>query len=152
MAKSQQTFNKKEREKKREKKKKEKRERREQRKMEKEERGKVSMEDQIMYLDENGNLTSEKPDPTKKFQIKAQDIKLGVPQNTKEPMDSVRRGKVKFFSSDKGYGFITEKVTKDSIFVHANDAYDDIRENHIVEFEVGKGPKGLKAINVVQIK
>lgn len=150
MGKSQQTFNKKEREKKRAKKKKEKLERREQRKVEKTERGKT--EPTFMYMDENGNLVAEKPDPAKKFQINVEDIKLGVPQNSKEAFDPIRRGKVKFFSNDKGYGFITEKATKDSVFVHANDAYDDIRENHIVEFEIGSGPKGPKAINVKQVK
>lgn len=152
MAKSQQTFNKSEREKKRAKKKKEKKERREQRKLEREERGKVSFEDQLMYMDENGNLVPEKPDPTKKFTIKVEDVQLGVPRYKREPIEAVRRGKVKFFSDDKGYGFITDKATKDSIFVHANDAYSDIRENHIVEYEVGSGPKGAKAINVKQIK
>jgi len=152
MGKSQQTFNKKEREKKRAKKKKDKAEKREQRKMEKATRGKVSFEDNLMYLDENGNLTKEKPDPTKKIQIKAEDIELGVPKFAREKIDPIRRGKVKFFSYDKGYGFITDKATKESIFVHANDAYEDIKENHIVQYEVGKGPKGPKAMNVIQIK
>ena len=152
MAKSQQTFNKKEREKKKAKKKKDKQERKEQRKLEKAERGQTKQEEQFMYLDEYGNLTSEKPDPNNKIEIKAEDIELGVPQFARERVDAVKNGKVKFFSEDKGYGFITEKVTKDSIFVHANDAYDGIKENHIVTFEVGKGPKGAKAINVVQIK
>ena len=59
---------------------------------------------------------------------------------------------MKFFSDEKGYGFITDKATKESIFVHCNDAYEDIKENHVVEFKIGKGPKGPKAENVVQIK
>lgn len=151
MGRSQQTFNKSEREKKRAKKKKEKLERREQRKLEKESKGKLNFEDQLMYLDENGNLTTEKPDPTKKFVAKLEDISLGVPQNTRTSFDTVQRGKVKTFMADKGYGFITNKATKDSIFVHINDAYDGISENHIVEYEVGKGNKGQKAINVVRI-
>ena len=151
MGKSQQTFNKKEREKKRAKKKQAKLERREQRKIEKSEKGKLTLEDQFMYLDENGNLTYEKPDPTKKIEIKAEDIALGVPMNSKTTYDTVFRGKVKTFMSDKGYGFITEKATKESIFVHINDAYQDISENHIVEYEVGKGPRGPKAINVKRI-
>lgn len=151
MAKSQQTFNKKEREKKRAKKKQAKLERREQRKLEKKEIGKLTLEDQLMYLDENGNLTREKPDPSKKFKIKAEDIKLGVPLNMKPNYETVFRGKVKYFQEDKGYGFITEKATKESIFVHINDAYNGISENHIVEYEVGKGPRGPKAIKVTRI-
>ncbi len=152
MGKSQQTFNKKEREKKKAKKRKEKLERREQRKMEKEQAGKLSFEDQIMYLDANGNLTKEKPDPTEKIEIKAEDIILGAAPVQREVIETIRRGKVKYFNSDKGYGFITDKATKDSIFVHANDSYDDIKENHIVQYEMGQGPRGKKAINVIQIK
>ena len=152
MGKSQQTFNKKEREKKRLKKRKEKQERREQRKLEKAEKGKLSFEDQLMYLDQDGNLTSERPDPSKKVEIKAEDIQLGVPRNVEISSDPIKRGKVKFFNFEKGYGFITEKQTKHSIFVHLTDAYEDIKENHIVEFELGSGPKGEKAINVKQVK
>ena len=152
MGKSQQTFNKKEREKKKAKKKKEKMERREQRKVEKAEKGKLSFEDQIMYLDADGNLTAEKPDPTQKIEIKAEDIVLGAAPVQREVIETIRRGKVKYFNYDKGYGFITDKATKDSIFVHANDAYEDIKENHIVMYELGQGPRGKKAINVTQVK
>jgi len=153
MGKSQETFNKKEREKKRQKKNKEKKERREQRKLEKAEKGKLSMDDQMVYLDENGNLVSEKPDPNrKKVEIKAEDIKLGAAPVERIAVQTIRRGKVKFFSEDKGYGFITDKATKDSIFVHINDAYSDIKENHIVEFEVEQGHKGNKAVKVIQVK
>lgn len=152
MGKSQQTFNKKEREKKKQKKRKDKLAKREQRKLEKAEKGKLTFEEQIMYVDHDGTLTSEKPDPTKKFTIKVEDVKLGVPQYERESLNPIKRGKVKFFNEEKGYGFITEKITKDSIFVHANDAYSDIKENHIVQFEVGVGNKGAKAINVIQIK
>ena len=151
MGRSQQTFNKSEREKARAKKKKEKLERREQRKLEKEKKGKQSLEEQFMYLDENGNLTSTKPDPARKFTAKLEDISLGVPQNSRADFDTIQRGKVKNFIEDKGYGFITNKATKESIFVHINDAYDGISENHIVEYEIGKGNKGQKAINVVRV-
>ena len=95
MAKSQQTYNKKEKEKKRLKKKQEKAERREQRKLEREEKGPVAFEDLIRYVDEDGNLTTEKPDPNiKKKVIKASDIMLGVPRREKVEFDPVREGKV----------------------------------------------------------
>jgi cold shock CspA family protein len=147
MAKSQQTFNKGEREKKRRKKKKEKEERREQRKLEKEERGKLTFEDQLSYVDENGNITSEKPDPTKKIIIKAEDIKLGGPRE-RVSMEVIRNGRVKFFNEEKGYGFITDKETREGIFVHINNAYPSIKENHKVTFEIEQGPKGPTAVNV----
>ena len=148
MAKSQQTFNKKEREKKRQKKKKEKQERREQRKLEKLENGPKSFEDQITYVDFDGNPTKEKPDPTKKIVINAEDIVLGVPPKDHTPMDPIRKGTVKFFNDDKGYGFIVDSETKESIFTHINNTFDDIRENDKVSFEVEMGPKGPNAVNV----
>ncbi len=152
MGKSQESFSKKEKEKKRRKKKQEKLERRQQRKLEKEERGKVSFEDMLSYVDENGNLTKEKPDPSKKKVIKAEDIQLGVPTRSDNPEDAIRRGKVKFFNEEKGYGFIIDSATKDSIFVHANNTSVQLQERDSVIFEVEIGPKGPSAVNVQLVK
>ena len=150
MAKSQQTYNKKEKEKKRLKKKQEKAERREQRKLEREEKGPVAFEDLIRYVDEDGNLTTEKPDQNiKKKVIKASDIMLGVPRREKVEFDPVREGKVKFFNHEKGYGFILDLDSEESIFVHINNIQvEDLNEGDRVLFETEKGPKGLSAINV----
>lgn len=149
MAKSQQSFNKKEKEKKRRKKKKEKKERREQRKIEKEENGTKSFEDMLMYVDEDGNLTPTPPDPTKKKkEIKLENIVLGAAPVDDTPVETVREGQVKFFNDEKGYGFINDKATKESIFVHVNNVEGEIRENDLVTFEVENGPKGPNAVNV----
>ena len=152
MAKSQQTFSKKEREKKRRKKKQEKRERREQRKLEKEQHGPKSFEEMLSYVDENGNLTSTPPDPSKKKKIKAEDIELGVPSRNLSPEERTRKGKVKFFNHEKGYGFITDAITKDSVFVHVNDVTGEVKDNANVTFEMERGPKGFKAVNVHIVK
>ncbi len=148
MARSQESFSKKEKEKKRRKKKKEKLERREQRKAEKAESGGTSFEDMIMYVDEFGNFTQTKPDPSKKQKIKAEDIVLGAAPQDKIPMEATRRGRVKFFNDEKGYGFIIDVDSRDSIFVHANNTSDQLRENDRVTFEVEMGPKGPNAVNV----
>ena len=148
MARSQDSFNKKEKEKKRRKKKQDKQERREQRKLEKEEGGKKTFEDMIMYVDENGNLTSEKPDPAKKKKFKVEDIVIGVPPKDDEPIETVRRGRVKFFNHEKGYGFITDSESRDGIFVHINNCSEEIHENDKVTFEVEMGQKGPNAVNV----
>lgn len=150
MAKSQQSYNKKEKEKKRLKKKQEKKERREQRKIEREEKGPVAFEDLIRYVDEDGNLTAEKPDPNKKKKvIKAEDIMLGVPSREKVEFDPVREGKVRFFNHEKGYGFILDLDSDESIFCHINNILeDDLNEGDRVVFETEKGPKGLSAIKV----
>jgi len=116
MAKSQQSFNKKEKEKKRRKKKQEKKERREQRKLEKAENGAKSFEDMLMYVDEDGNLTPTPPDPTKKKkEIKLENIVLGAAPIDNTPVETVREGQVKFFNDEKGYGFINDKATRESI-------------------------------------
>jgi cold shock CspA family protein len=147
MGKSQESFNKKEREKKLRKKKQEKLERREQRKQEKAEKGKLSFEEQLSYVDENGNITSTPPDPSKRKVIKAEDIALGVPSREND-VDAVRSGKVQSFLFDKGYGFIIDSATKESIFVHINDAYENIQPGDEVTFETEMGPKGIKAWKV----
>ena len=148
MAKSQQSFNKKEKEKKRLKKKKEKLERREQRKLEKAENGPKTFEEMLSYVDEDGNLTSTPPDPSKKKKIKVEDIVLGVPPVDKSTTSFIRNGLVKFFNDEKGYGFIVDVETKDSIFVHLNNVEESIQENDKVTFEVEMGPKGPNAVNV----
>lgn len=148
MGRSQESFSKKEKEKKRRKKKEEKFQKRMQRKAEKAETGGVDFEDMIAYIDEDGNITDTPPDPSKKRKIKAEDIVIGVAPKDDTPMDPNRKGRVKFFNDEKGYGFIVDSETQESIFVHVNSTIDEIRENSRVTFEVENGPKGLNAINV----
>ena len=148
MAKSQQTFNKKEKEKKRRKKKQDKLERREQRKLEKAETGKLSFEDQLTYIDEDGNFTTTPPDPTKKKKTKLEDIVISVPKRTDEPEETIRTGTVKFFNEEKGYGFIIDKISKENIFVHINETENGLKEHDKVTFEIERGPKGFNAVRV----
>jgi len=155
MGKSQETFNKKEREKKKRKKKKEKAERRAERKEQKKLEaleGKPK-EDNFMYVDEDGNLTSTPPDPKKKRKINAEDIVLGIPKKGEiDPADLIRKGVVKFFKEDKGYGFIVDPNTNESFFVHAKSLSEPITDRDKVTFEVEMGPKGANAVNVNLVK
>jgi len=63
------------------------------------------------------------------------------------------KGKVKWFSNQKGYGFITPEDGKD-VFVHFSviqgDGYKSLEEGQDVDFEVEQGPKGEQAINVTR--
>ena len=148
MSKSQETYSKKEREKKRQKRKKEKMERRAERKANPKE--KKSFEEMLMYVDEDGNLTPTPPDPAKKKKFKLEDINVSVPKSVDGPADNgPRTGQVKFFNFEKGYGFIVDDITKDSIFVHANNLQvEQINERDKVTYEVEMGPKGPNAIMV----
>lgn len=56
-------------------------------------------------------------------------------------------GKVKFFLQEKGYGFISTTGGED-VFVHYTDTLDKIKQEDEVEFEIGEGQRGPKAINV----
>ena len=60
-------------------------------------------------------------------------------------------GTVKWFSSEKGFGFISQADGPD-VFVHfsaiAGDGYRNLEENQAVEFDVTQGPKGPQASNV----
>lgn len=151
MGRSQETSNKKEKEKKKLQKKKEKELKKKERKANSE-KGK-SFEDMIAYVDEYGNLTSTPPDPTKKTEINAEDIQLGAAKREEvEPMDIIRKGTVTFFNDSKGYGFIKDHETQESVFVHINGLEDDIKENDKVTFETEMGKKGLNAVKVKLVK
>ena len=64
------------------------------------------------------------------------------------------KGKVKWFSNQKGYGFITPEEGSD-VFVHhteiQGDGYKTLEEGQEVEFEIAEGPKGDQAKNVVKV-
>ncbi|MEX2511657.1 MAG: cold shock domain-containing protein [Cyclobacteriaceae bacterium] len=152
MAKSKETFNKKEKEKKRLRKKKDKVEKKEARKSSSNKGG--DLDDMIAYVDEDGNITSTPPDPLqKKKKIELEDIEVSVSKQAPiDPEDLRRKGKVTFFNESKGYGFIKDLQTQDSIFVHVKSLVDDIQENDQVTFETEKTPKGLSAIDVKLVK
>jgi cold shock CspA family protein len=144
MAKSKETFGKKEKEKKRLKQQQDKREKMEERKANAK-KGK-SLEDMMAYIDENGNLSSTPPDPKKKVVFKQEDMNTGVPTHEQEEIE--RQGIISFFNEAKGYGFIKDLRTQESIFVHVNQLSEPVKENTKVSFQVEKGAKGLSALNV----
>jgi cold shock protein len=59
-----------------------------------------------------------------------------------------KEGTVKFFNTQKGFGFISQNDNRNEIFVHSTGLIDSIRENDKVQFDVEEGKKGLNAINV----
>lgn len=150
MGRSHQTFGKKEREKKKAKKKKEKEEKR----LAKKDEGTSSFDDMIAYVDAEGNIVDTPPEPVdKENEIKAEDIVVGVPPKDWVEEDPVKTGIVSFFNHDKGYGFIKDAETKDSIFVHVNNIdEDEINEGNKVSYETQAGMKGPEACKVKLIR
>ncbi len=143
------TPNKKEIEKRKQQKKKEK----EQRKAERKANSKSgsSLDDMIAYVDENGNISSTPPDLSKKQVINENDIVLGSRNVDRGEAPAARKGRVTFFNTSKGYGFIKDLNTQESIFVHINALKTPIGENDMVTFETENGPKGLNAVNVQKV-
>jgi CspA family cold shock protein len=64
------------------------------------------------------------------------------------------KGKVKWFSDQKGYGFITPESGKD-VFVHhteiLGEGFKTLEEGQEVEFEIKMAPKGEQAVRVVKL-
>ncbi len=148
MGKPHQTVNNKEREKARNKKKKEKQKKKEERKAS----GTSSADDMIAYVDEHGNITDTPPDPGKREKIKAEDIPLGTPPREDEDLDKERIGLVTYFDNSKGYGFIKDRETQESIFTHINSHLDSIDERDTVTYRVERGLKGMNAVDVKKLK
>jgi cold shock CspA family protein len=147
MGRSQETFSKKEKEKKKLKKRQDKEQKKEERKVTST-KG-LGIDEMLAYVDDDGNITSTPPDPKKKKIVKQEDIQIGVSrQEAPDPADLIRKGTVTFFNTSKGYGFIKDHDTQESIFVHQNALDVTIKENDKVSFEVEKGLKGLNAINL----
>jgi cold shock CspA family protein len=147
MAKSQQTFNKIEKEKARIKKREEKLKKKEARKAENKDNTKGI---QFAYVDAYGNLTDTPPDPADKIKVDAKSIEIGIPkrEESDEEIDPVHKGKVSFFDNSKGFGFIIDSESQEKYFCHISGLLDEIAENDKVSFELERGMKGMNAVKV----
>ena len=144
MAKSQQTFNKLEREKNKAKKREEKRKKMQARK-EARERGELK-QDEFVYVDHLGNFTETPPDPAEKQEIKLDSINLGAAKN--QDFDDKIQGKVTFYDNEKGFGFIKNIKSDDSYFFHFSECEDTLAQGDKVEFDTVRGEKGLNAVKI----
>lgn len=141
------SFNKRENEKKKQQKRLEKQKRKDEKKVS----GKSSMDDMIAYVDENGVITSTPPDMQEREEIDMDEIQISVPKKEEEEVQ-IRKGRVDYFSSSKGYGFIKDLRSGDKYFFHISNAPADIEEQSIVSFDLEKGNKGMNAVNIVFVE
>ncbi|KAK6022098.1 cold-shock DNA-binding domain protein [Ostertagia ostertagi] len=102
----------------------------------------------LAYVDENGNLSATPPDPKKAKVINADDIAVSVIKKEDIVEEVLRKGKVTYFNESKGYGFIKDLKTQESIFVHINALAGPLSENDKVTFETEQTKKGLTAVRV----
>jgi cold shock protein len=79
------------------------------------------------------------------------DRQLWGPSNLKQREHNMAQGTVKWFNSEKGFGFIAPTEGPD-VFVHYSEiqtsGYRSLEENQAVEFDVEQGPKGPQAMRV----
>jgi len=148
MASSQETFNKKEKEKTRLKKRLDKQRKLADRKANSQGGG---LENMMAYVDENGRITDTPPDPANRKKIDAGSIEIGVPKREALEATSIRNGRVEFFNHSKGFGFIKELDTQEKYFVHVNGVLEEIKEGDMVTFELERGLKGMNAIRVKKV-
>ncbi len=147
MAKSTQSFNKKEREKKQQQKRQDKEQKKEDRKAQSN-KGK-GIDDMMAYVDEQGNITSTPPTEKKNRSMEQEDIQISIPKQVIDPTASAaRKGIVTFFNESKGFGFIRDLQTQESIFVHISGTLQPIKEKDKVTFEIENKPKGINAVKV----
>ncbi|MBP6430827.1 MAG: cold shock domain-containing protein [Ferruginibacter sp.] len=64
---------------------------------------------------------------------------------------NTQQGTVKFFNSEKGFGFIKHDDSNKETFVHVSGLRGDIKEGDKVEFELQEGKKGMNAVNVTVV-
>ncbi len=110
------------------------------------------LENMMAYVDENGQITSTPPDPTKRKEIDVSEIQIGVPRRSAEDEIPVQRiGRIDFFDTSKGFGFIREEVSQERFFVHVSGLLDEVKENDRVTYDVERGQKGMNAVRVRKV-
>lgn len=142
-----QSFGKRENEKKKQAKRLEKQKRKEERQA----NGTSSQEDMIAYVDAFGNIVDTPPEEHAKQTVNLEDIVIATPK--KEDLETEpSKGRVEYFNTNKGYGFIKELTSAEKYFFHISSAPAEITEGDTVTFELERSARGLNAVNITRTK
>ena len=110
-----------------------------------------SLDDMIAYVDEFGNITDTPPEAVRAEKIELEDIMISTPKKEdieNEPLT----GRVEFYNSEKGFGFIKDSRSIEKYFFHINNAPASIAEGNQVTFDAERGKIGMNAINITLVK
>lgn len=110
--------------------------------------GTASPEEMIAYVDENGMIVSTPPEIRARQEVRLEDVLIATPKKEdleEEPL----RGRVEYFNTDKGYGFIKDLSTTEKYFFHITSAPADIAEGNLVTFALERGTRGMNAVGIV---
>ncbi|MFN8415735.1 MAG: cold shock domain-containing protein [Cytophagaceae bacterium] len=146
MAKSRETYSKKEKEKQKIKKRQDKAEKREARKSDGSKDN--SLESMLAYVDENGNITSVPQDLQKRKEVDLESITLGAARRDETEEDEFHTGIVTFYNEQKGFGFVKDDASGESIFIHSTAIIDPIKGREKITYKVENSPRGLVALEV----
>lgn len=140
------SFSKKENNKKKAQKKQEKSLKREERKVNNN-KGK-SLEDMLVYVDINGNLTDVPPH----LQNPEEDLRLRLESKNEGIIDpdKVYTGIINSLN-EKGFGFITEDKTNESVFFHQSQLNGEVKKYNKVNYKKESSEKGFRAININKV-
>ncbi len=141
-----QSFGKKENEKKKQAKRLEKQKRKEERQA-----AGNSPDDMIAYVDEFGNIVDTPPSERDREEVKLEDVAIATPKKEEVEAEPLK-GRVEYFNSDKGYGFIKELNSAEKYFFHISAAPAGIAEGNTVTFETERTSRGINAVNIASAK
>lgn len=108
------------------------------------------LEDMLAYIDENGNLSPVPPKEGRMHDIPLEEIRIDAKRPVEE-VSTVRTGIISFFNTSKGFGFIADDKSKESVFFHVNQLSQPVKEKDKVSFSWERTPRGYNALDVKKI-